>query len=258
MANRSAIAIAAHPDDIEFVMGGTLMLLKQAGYDIHYMNVANGSCGSTTMDANQTRIVRAREGQAAAQILGATFHSSLCNDLEVVYSVELLRKLAAVIREVQPEIVLTHSPEDYMEDHMNVSRLAVTAAFSRGMSNFATDPPSPAIEGDVALYHAMPHGLCDGLRRPVDADFYIDTSSVHATKRKALAAHKSQKEWLDASQGLDSYLITMDELSEQVGERSQKFKHAEGWRRHLHWGLSSQDNDPLAEILGDHYLAKAR
>ena len=84
-------------------MGGTLMLLKQAGFDIHYMNVANGSCGSTTMDANETRIVRAREGQAAAQILGATFHPSLCNDLEVVYSVELLRKLAAVIREVQPE-----------------------------------------------------------------------------------------------------------------------------------------------------------
>lgn len=236
-------------------MGGTLMLLKQAGFDIHYMNVANGSCGSTTMDANETRIVRAREGHAAAQILGATFHPSLCNDLEVVYSVELLRKLAAVIREVQPEIVLTHSPEDYMEDHMNVSRLAATAAFSRGMSNFATAPPSPAIDGDVTLYHAMPHGLCDGLRRPVEADCYIDTSSVHATKREALAAHKSQKEWLDASQGMDSYLITMDELSEQVGQRSGKFKLAEGWRRHLHWGLSSQDNDPLAEILCKQYLA---
>ncbi len=231
------------------------MLLKQAGFEIHYMNVASGSCGSTTMDTNQTRIVRAREGQAAAKILGSTFHSSLCDDLEVVYSVELLRKLAAVIREVKPEIVLTHSPEDYMEDHMNVSRLAVTAAFSRGMSNFATDPPSPAIEGDVTLYHAMPHGLCDGLRRPVEADCYIDTSSVHSTKREALAAHKSQKEWLDASQGMDSYLITMDDLSKQVGKHSGAFELAEGWRRHLHWGLSSADSDPLAEILSDHYLA---
>lgn len=256
MATRSAIAIAAHPDDIEFVMGGTLMLLKQAGFEIHYMNVASGSCGSTTMDANETRIVRAKEGKAAAKILGATFHASLCDDLEVVYSVELLRKLAAVIREVKPEIVLTHSPEDYMEDHMNVSRLAVTAAFSRGMSNFATDPPSSAIEGDVTVYHAMPHGLCDGLRRPVNADCHIDTSSVHETKREALAAHKSQKEWLDASQGMDSYLITMDELSKQVGERSGKFELAEGWRRHLHWGFSPTDIDPLAEILSKQYLAK--
>lgn len=254
MATRSAIAIAAHPDDIEFVMGGTLMLLKQAGFEIHYMNVASGSCGSTTMDANETRIERAKEGRNAADILGAEFHASLCDDLEVVYSVDLLRKLSAVIREVQPEIVLTHSPEDYMEDHMNVSRLAVTAAFARGMSNFATDPPTGAIEGDVTVYHAMPHGLCDGLRRPVEADCYIDTSPVHDTKREALAAHKSQKEWLDASQGMDSYLITMDELSKQVGTRSGKFELAEGWRRHLHWGFSVTDNDPLAEILPDYYL----
>ena len=98
MAARSAIAIAAHPDDIEFVMGGTLMLLKQAGFEIHYMNVASGSCGTTTMDANEARIVRAQEGRDAAEILGAAFHSSLCDDLEVVYSVELLRKLAAVSR----------------------------------------------------------------------------------------------------------------------------------------------------------------
>lgn len=254
MATRSAIAIASHPDDIEFVMGGTLLLLKQAGFDIHYMNVASGNCGTTTMDANEARIVRAREGQDAAEILGATFHPSLCDDLEVLYSVKLLRKLAAVVRKVQPEIVLTHSPEDYMEDHMNVSRLAVTAAFARGMSNFATDPPSLAVEGDVTVYHAMPHGLCDGLRRPVEADCYIDTSTVHATKREALAAHKSQKEWLDASQGMDSYLITMDELSKQVGRRSGKFELAEGWRRHLHWGFSASECDPLAEILTDYYL----
>lgn len=253
MAKRTAIAIAAHPDDIEFVMGGTLSLLKQAGFDIHYMNVASGSCGSTTMDANQTRITRAQEAKTAASLFGATFHPSLCDDLEVVYSVELLRKLAAVIREVKPEIVLTHSPEDYMEDHMNVSRLAVTATFARGMSNFATDPPSPCIEGDVTLYHAMPHGLCDGLRRPVTADCYIDTTTVHGIKRAALAAHKSQKEWLDASQGMDSYLVTLDELSKTVGERSGKFELAEGWRRHLHWGFSASDNDPLTDILSEHY-----
>ena len=45
-ARKSAIAIGAHPDDIEFMMAGTLLLLKKAGYEIHYMNVANGSCGS--------------------------------------------------------------------------------------------------------------------------------------------------------------------------------------------------------------------
>lgn len=46
-----AFAIGAHPDDIEFMMGGTLFLLKEAGFESHYMTVANGSCGTTTHSA---------------------------------------------------------------------------------------------------------------------------------------------------------------------------------------------------------------
>ncbi|MEO6036439.1 MAG: PIG-L family deacetylase, partial [Verrucomicrobiota bacterium] len=41
-----AFAVAAHPDDIEFMMAGTLLLLKNAGYEIHYMNLSRGNCGS--------------------------------------------------------------------------------------------------------------------------------------------------------------------------------------------------------------------
>ena len=47
MAENAAMAIGAHPDDIEFYMAGTLLLLKKAGYEIHYLNVASGNCGST-------------------------------------------------------------------------------------------------------------------------------------------------------------------------------------------------------------------
>ena len=47
----SAIAIAAHPDDIEFLMAGTLLLLAQAGWDIHYFNLSTGNCGSATIPA---------------------------------------------------------------------------------------------------------------------------------------------------------------------------------------------------------------
>ena len=43
--------MAAHPDDIEFVMAGTLIRLGQAGYELHYMNIANGCCGSTELSA---------------------------------------------------------------------------------------------------------------------------------------------------------------------------------------------------------------
>ena len=42
-----ALAVFAHPDDIELTAAGTLVRLQRAGYQIHYMTVANGSCGSS-------------------------------------------------------------------------------------------------------------------------------------------------------------------------------------------------------------------
>lgn len=245
-----AIAIAAHPDDIEFVMAGTLLRLKDRGWEIHYLNLASGNCGSLEMDAQQARITRAKEAREAARILGAAYHPPICDDLEIVYSVELLRKVTAVVREVGPEIVLTHSPQDYMEDHMNAARLAVTAAFARGMPNFRVDPPTAPVQTEVTVYHALPHGLRDGLRRRVDAGCWVDTGPVHERKREALAAHRSQKDWLDKSQGMDSYLLTMDELSRAVGRQSGRFEHAEGWRRHSHLGFSAAEQDPLSRELG--------
>jgi LmbE family N-acetylglucosaminyl deacetylase len=124
---------------------------------------------------------------AVAGILGAVFHDSLADDLCIFYEERLLRRLAAVVRRVRPRIVLTHSPDDYMEDHMNTARLA---------------------------------------------------------------AHASQKAWLDATQGMDSYLDAADEMARQVGRMSGRFEYAEGWRRHLHLGLSAGDDDPLAAALG--------
>ena len=253
VAERTAIAIVAHPDDIEFMAAGTLLLLEERGYAIHYMTVANGCCGSMTMGATATRQVRRIESRDAAALLGATWHSPLCNDMEIVYSLDLLRRLAAVIRAVNPSIVLTHSPQDYMEDHMATSRLVVTAAFAKNMPNFGTDPPAGPAAGDVTVYHGMPHGLCDQLRQPIIPDAYVDTSSVHAKKREALAMHASQKDWLDASQGFDSYLVALDDMSAELGRMAGGLEHAEGWRRHLHLGFSAMDLDPLAEVLGELY-----
>jgi len=254
MPSKAAIAIGAHPDDIEFYMAGTLLMLKQTGYEIHYLTVANGNCGSVQYNAAMLRSIRNTEARAAAKILGARFHPSLTNDLEILYNLELLRALAAIIREVKPRIVLTHSPQDYMEDHMNTARLAVTAAFARGMPNFKTAPPRPTADYEVTIYHAMVNGLRDPLRRRIIPGAFVNTTSVHKTQLKALAAHKSQQNWLDVSQGLNSFLLAAEDLSLAVGRLSRKFKYAEGWRRHLHSGFCGPDTDPLAEALGRNYL----
>ncbi len=246
----SALALAAHPDDIEFCMAGTLLRLAAVGWDIHYCNLSAGNLGSATIPGPKLASMRRKESQAAARRLGATWHAPIARDLEIFYNDDLLRRVAAVVRKVRPTVVLTHSPQDYMEDHMNTSRLAVSGAFARGMPNYRTRPSVPPFDGHVTVYHALPHGLHDGLGQKITASLYVDTAPVHATKRDALACHASQKEWLDRSQGMDSYLVAMDEFSNEVGRVSGRLTHAEGWRRHSHLGFCPADADPLREGIG--------
>src|SRR5437762_24151 len=92
-AKKVAFAIMAHPDDVEFYMAGTLLLLKEVGWDIHYMTLSTGSCGSVKHSAARLRKMRRKESQDAAKILGAKYHPSLCDDLEIFYELKLLRRL---------------------------------------------------------------------------------------------------------------------------------------------------------------------
>jgi LmbE family N-acetylglucosaminyl deacetylase len=245
------LAIAAHPDDIEFLMAGTLLLLRDAGWKIDYLNLSSGDLGSLSLSAPDTARVRRREARAAARLLGAVWHPPMCCDLRIFYDDQTLRKLCAVVRAVRPSVILTHSPQDYMEDHMNTSRLAVTAAFARGVKNYRTAPSRKPYLAPVTIYHASPHGLRDQLRRVVVPDMYVDTASVHATKREALGCHASQREFLDRTQGFDSYLAAMDGFSRELGRMSGRFAYAEGWRRHSHLGFCDEDADPLTDALGD-------
>ena len=248
---RVAFALAAHPDDIEFTMAGTLILLGRAAYELHYMTLTNGSCGTMTLSPDRIGRIRDGEAKRAAQSIGATYHPSFLADLEIFFHKENLSRLTAVVREVNPSLLLVPSPEDYMEDHMNACRLAVTAAFAKGLRNFPTSPQREHVAGDLAIYHAAPHGLHDGLRRRVWPDQYVDIASVIDPKREMLAYHKSQKEWLDETQGMDSYLDTMIAMSAEVGRMSGTFQYAEGWRRHNHLGYSAREIDPLSDALGE-------
>ncbi len=248
---RRAFALGCHPDDIEFMMAGTLILLKRAGYEIHYMNVANGSCGTACFGRDEIVRIRRDEARAAAELIGAVFHKSLASDIEVFYEKQLLAKVGAVMREVGPEILLVHAPNDYMEDHQNAARLAVTAAFCRSMPNFPTDPPQPIVEQDVTVYHAQPHSNRDALWRLVSPEIYVDITTVVKQKREMLACHVSQKNWLDESQGMDSYLIAMEDISRDTGAMSQRYEYAEGWRRRSHFGFCLAQADPLSDALAE-------
>jgi LmbE family N-acetylglucosaminyl deacetylase len=247
-------AIAAHADDIEFNMAGTLILLRRAGCEVHYMNIANGSCGSAQLDAEAIAVLRLREAKNAAGRIGAVFHPPLVPDIEIFYEKGLLARVGSIMRMVAPNILLVPSPQDYMEDHMIACRLAVTASFCRGMRNFPVDPPRAPVDGDVSVYHAQPHGNRDPLNNLVRPDFFIDIGSVIEEKAGILAEHKSQKEWLDHSQGVNAYLNTMRNFAGEMGALTNRCEFAEGWRRHNPLGLCAAAADPLVGLLREHSL----
>lgn len=249
-----ALAVGAHPDDVEFMMAGTLSLLAKAGYEPHIMTVANGSCGTAEYDIKQAAVVRRREARRAAKVMGATYHPGLVDDLMVYYTDRLVRRAAAVVREIRPGIVLLPSLEDYMEDHMNSARVMVTACFCRGMPNFKTIPARKPFMDDIALYHAQPYQNMDMMRRLIRPEIFVDVASEIEVKDDMLRCHESQKKWLDVSQGQDSYLQTMRDVCAEIarlGGRRRQVRYAEGFRRHNHIGFAAQDRDVLSEALGN-------
>ena len=248
----SALAIAAHPDDIEFVMAGTMLRLKSQGWELHYFNLANGCRGSMTMDRETCAATRLRESRRAAETLGAQFYPPICADMEISYGMEQISKVAAVIRIAKPSIILTHSPVDYMEDHEAACRLAVSAAFAHGMPNLVSQPPVEPYFDPVTVYHAQPHGNHTPLGELVRPHFAVDTTDLMHQKLAALECHACQKEWLDQSQGMNSYVETMRELSRQVGAMTGRFEYAEGWRKRQHLGFCEPGDDPLRTALSPH------
>jgi LmbE family N-acetylglucosaminyl deacetylase len=250
---RTVFAVCAHPDDIEFNMAGTLSLLVKAGFEPHMMNLSRSNLDSNELPEDEITRIRRREAERSAAVLGAVYHPPIANDLLILYNEPLLRQMVAVVREIQPTIVLLPSLNDYMEDHTNTARLAVTACFCRAMRHFKSDPPREATAQDVYLYHAQPHLNRDGMRTLVTPGLFVNVTSEMPTKLKMLGCHESQRQWLDETQGLDNYLESMRQSGAEVGRMSGQpgWEYAEGWRRHSHVGFSTQDRDVLSEVLGD-------
>lgn len=246
-----ALAMAAHPDDIEFMMSGTLLLLKQAGAEIHMCNLANGCYGSEVYSKEEAARIRAGEAQASARVADAVWHPSLFDDAGIFYDASSLAKVTAVVRGIKPDIVLTLSRYDYMEDHEYASRLTSSAVFNRCLPCYVTDPPQPSYNKPVAVYHSVPHVLMDMQRDPVVPEFVINVKSVMHAKRAMLEQHASQKDWLDATQGMGSYVESMMEVCRTLGNRFGGCDYAEGWRRHNHMGYCGPDFAPLETLLAD-------
>jgi LmbE family N-acetylglucosaminyl deacetylase len=128
------------------------------------------------------------------------------------------------------------------------------------MPNMLCHPEQPTWDDEIAIYHAQPHGNRDPLGQLVHPSIFVDVGELIDRKRELLAIHASQDKWLESTQGISAFLETMVELNREVGRMSARtaslqhrlpFQFAEGWRKHLHWGFSQADFDPLSDALRD-------
>src|SRR3990172_824074 len=128
MAKERVLAFGCHPDDVEFMCAGTLALLAQKGYEIHIATMTGGEGGSPNLGPQQIRAKRLKESADAVAILKGHYHYAGGCDLEVEYNSVYRKRAVRVMREVDPLIVFTNPPTDYLPDHEETSRLVRNAA----------------------------------------------------------------------------------------------------------------------------------
>ncbi len=243
------LSVLAHPDDAEFLCGGTLIRLRQEhGWEVHIASMTPGDCGSVEPGPIQISQIRRAEGAKAAALIGAAYHCLEERDLLVSYDEGTLEKVTRLMRTVKPALVLTHSPADYMIDHEMTSLVTRGACFGAPIPNFleGRDIGKP-LARIPHLYYCDPIEGKDPLGRAIPAGFRIDISAVIDLKTEMLACHASQRDWLLKHHGMDEYTRAMRDWSAQRGKEAG-VPFAEGYRQHL--GHSYPQDNLLGKTLG--------
>jgi N-acetylglucosamine malate deacetylase 1 len=246
----NVLALFAHPDDAEFLCAGTLVHLAGRGAQIHLASMTAGDCGSMDLPGPAIAEIRIREAQNSGRLIRAPYSCMEQKDLQVFYDRRTLSKVMELVRLANPQIVFTHSPQDYMVDHEVTSRLAQTACFGATAPNFriGTWGSARPLRRIPHLYYAQPFGGRDILGALVPSRVYVDIAATFERKGKMLACHESQMAFLKAQEGMSDPQGLLREMAASAGQRAG-FGLAEGFRQHLGQGFP-QDN-LLATVLGD-------
>lgn len=200
-APQRALAIGAHPDDVDFGCGGTLAKWASHGCEVHVLVCTDGSKGTWDPDADEATLIAARqdEQRAAARRLGATGEVVFLGwvDGELSSGMEQRRQVVDVIRRVKPDIVLGHDPWKRYRlhpDHRHAGWLVTDGVVA------ARDPK---FFPDLGAHHRPDRLLLWEADQPDHAE---DVTGFADIKYQALTAHESQLESTMAS-GDDPELV---------------------------------------------------
>lgn len=245
------LAVHAHPDDVEILMGGTLALLAGAGHAVRIVTATAGEGGSAEFDPEQTGRIRQAEAAASAALIGAEYRCLGLPDLGVFNDDPSRRAVTELVREARPDVVITGSPADYHPDHEAISVLVRDACFAAPVANYRTGR-SAALGGIPALYFTDAIGGRDRQGQRIPRDFGVEVAATFATKRDMLAKHESQAAWVLKQHGITDLGADMEAWTRRVGA-DFGVELAEGFRQYRHPPYPKAA--VLQELVGDALLA---
>lgn len=210
MKKLRAMMIGAHPDDCDLRCGGLTLKYSDAGAEVMFLSLCDGSGGHQSMAPADVKARRYGETQAVARYAGIQYKIWDVPDCEIVPDLELRKRLIRDIREFQPDIIFCHRPNDYHADHRAASQLVQDASYLLIVPNCC--PEVPALkEMPVIVY------FYDNFKNPpFEPDVIVRTDDVIERKFKLLSNHVSQLfEWLPFTNG------TLDEVPEDEAGRME-------------------------------------
>ena len=195
------LAVAAHRDDVEQTCGGTLLKMAQRGYRTGILDLTQGEMGT-----RGTAEDRSREAQAAARLLNVSIRHALdIPDGRVENTWENRIKVARVIREQRPHVLILPYWKGRHPDHYTASVLGYEAAFLAGLKKLGSTPGSGEAGGE-AISQLPPHRpfkiIYASLYDDVRPSFVVDITNQFESRFQALLAYKSQYTDQSAGSGL--------------------------------------------------------
>ncbi len=185
------LAFGVHPDDVELGCAGTIMAAIDQGKKVGIVDLTRGELGT-----RGTPTTRTQEAAAAAKIMGVDIRENLdMADGFFANDEAHQRKIIALIRKYQPDIILANAPEDRHPDHGRSAKLVSDAAFLSGLRKIET------IHDGVAQNAWRPaytfHYIQDRFIQP---SFVIDITPYMERKIEAVLAYGTQFNSADTSE----------------------------------------------------------
>jgi LmbE family N-acetylglucosaminyl deacetylase len=123
------LIIGAHPDDADYAAGGTAALFRAAGHVVHMVSLTNGDAGHHEHPGPKLAERRRAEAAAAGAVIGAPYQLFDIHDGELQPTLENRWQVIHLIRTFDPDLILTHRPNDYHPDHRYTNQLVQDAAY---------------------------------------------------------------------------------------------------------------------------------